>query len=69
MDFSMEGPVTILSAIVDPPFLIEPLAHPGVSQHLDRAPLEHSGADPAERVFPAPAFEDDALDAVAVEDL
>ena len=45
---------------------VEPLGRPRLAHHLDRALLEHAGANPAENVIPADAVEDDVVDAGGV---
>ena len=52
---------------VDVALGVHPLADAGAAQHLDRAPLEHAGADARQHVLAALAFDDDALDARLVQ--
>ena len=54
-------------AVVDLALGIHPSADPRVAEDADRTPLQHAGADAAEHVLAALAFEDDALDAGPVE--
>ena len=54
-------------AVVDLALGVHPGTDPGVAQQPDRSPLEHAGADAAEDVLAALAFEHDAVDAGAVE--
>jgi len=54
---------------VDQAFAMQPLAHAGAVEHLDRALLEHAGADAAEDVLATAVFDDDGVDAGEVEQL
>jgi hypothetical protein len=47
----------------------QPLSHAYRAQQVDSALLQHAGAEPALYVLTIAAFDDDGLDAVAVQDL
>ena len=56
-------------AVVDLALGVHPGADPGVAQEVHRPPLQHAGADAAEDVLAALAFEHDAVDTGAIEEV
>jgi hypothetical protein len=54
-------------AVMHQPFLMQPAGNAGALQQFDRVLLQHAGADAAEDVIGAAAFEDDGFDAVVFE--
>ncbi len=54
-------------AVVDVALGVHPRTDPGVAQEAHRPPLQHTGADAAEDVLAALAFEHDAVDTGAIE--
>ncbi len=56
-------------AVVHVPLGVEPLGKSVLAQHIDGRRLEHACADAGEHVVAALPLEDDALDAVPVQDL
>ena len=58
-----------VDAAVAQALAVHPLAHAGLAQHLDRALLQHAGADPRLHVLAAARLQDDRVDPVAVQQL
>jgi hypothetical protein len=59
--------VAELDAVVHEPLALEPLADAHLDEQLDRALLEHAGADARLDVGAIARLEDDGLDALAVQ--
>ena len=57
-----------VDAAVDDALTVEPLRHACVAQEVDRALLEHAGADPLLHVLARAVLEDDRLDPRAGEE-
>ena len=58
-----------LDAFVDQPEPAHPLADLRLLEQIDRALLEHAGADPPLDVLPAAPLQDDGLDALKMQEL
>ncbi len=58
-----------IESLVDQTFAVQPRTDAGVIEHLDRPLLEHPGANAAEHVLAAAAFDDDRVDAGEMQQL
>ena len=58
-----------LHAVVHEALALQALAHPHLDEQVDRALLEHAGADPSLHVLAVAVLEDDRLDALEVEEV
>ena len=58
-----------IDAVVHQPFAAHAFTHTGFVEHVDRALLQHAGADALFHIRAALGFEDDGIDAVAVQKL
>ena len=56
-----------MNAVVDEPFAVHPLADPDRAEEVDRALLEHAGAQPLLDVRAVAPLDDDRVDAVMMQ--